>query len=342
MKKVAIWLVEIILAAAIISWIIIKHKENFLENLKTFELEYFLFAVLLLLIHMTVCGVRWYGLLKLQRVDISFKETMVLNFKSFFLSLVIPGGTIGGDVAKVAMVSSKLPKGARFEPVFCILIDRIIGMIGLFLLALLAIGVSFRILMQADLSELGFAHELNVLGIGILVLICVGGLLMSVFLFFHKQFEKVNFVSRMIPKIDKLSRGYLNRCFAAVDLYSKNWKVLLLWVLLTTVFVHLMMVAICYVLAIGFGVKVVSFSGFFAAVILGSIAGLLPFTPSGLGMRDYVMLLILSAAAIEGGATIAVLLSMVVIASNLLGGLAFLVPSIQVDTRKDEKKMILV
>lgn len=326
MKKIAVWLIKILVAVAVMSWIIIKHKESFIENLKNFELKFFFLALFLLLFQMAVCGLRWYYLLKVQKIDISVKEVMLLNFKSFFLSLVIPGGMIGGDVAKVAMVSSRMPKGARLEPNFSILVDRIIGMIGLFLIAIIAVITSFNLLMNVDLSELKIPKSLNLAGIIIFLCACLSGIGISLVIFFHKFFERFKFINKILDKLDNLSGGMIQRCKSALDIYSQNWKLLIVWTILTMVFVHLMVFFIGWVLAIGLGIEIKSLSALLAAIILGSIAGLLPLTPSGLGMRDYVTLIVLESAHFSNAASIPVMISLVIIVSNLLGGLAFLVP----------------
>ena len=326
MKKIILWLVKIAIAVSVMSWIIIKHKDSFVENLKNFELKYLFLAILLLLFQMAVCGVRWYSLLKVQKIDISLKEVLLLNFKSFFLSLVIPGGMIGGDVAKVAMVSSRMPKGARLEPNFSILVDRIIGMIGLFLIAIVVVICSFNFLLRVDLSGLKIPSSLNLAGIIIFLLCCFGGIGVSMVIFFHKFFERFKLIKKILNKLDKLSHGMVNRCQNALDIYSANWKMLLLWTILTMIFVHLMVFFIAWVLAIGLKIEIVSFIGLLSAIILGSIAGLLPLTPSGLGMRDYVTLVVLEAASFNNAASIPVMLSIVIIASNLIGGIAFFFP----------------
>ena len=331
MKKITVWLIKIALAAAVMSWIIIKHKESFVETLRNFEPQYFVIAVFLLLLQMGVCGVRWFSLLKMQKIDISLKEVMLLNYKSFFLSLVIPGGAIGGDVAKLAMVSSRMPKGERLEPNFSILLDRIIGMVGLFAVAIAVVLMSFNLLMKVDLSVFKIPDSLNFVGILLFLILCICGIGVSIVLFFHKSFEKNKFVKFILTKLDTLSGGMIHRCQLALDLYSANWKLLLVWTLITIVFVHLMVFLIAWVLALGLKIAIPSYTGLLSAIILGSIAGLLPLTPSGLGMRDYVTLIVLQASSFANTASIPIMMSLVIISSNLLSGLAFLFPDYKID-----------
>ena len=236
MKKIAVWFIKIAIAAMVMGWIIIKHKESFIENSKNFEPQYFLITVLLLLVQMGVCGLRWYSLLKMQKIDIPLKEVMLLNYKSFFLYLVIPGGMIGGDVAKVAMVSSRMPKGARLEPNFSILLDRIIGMIGLFVLAIVVVLLSFNLLLNVDLSAFKIPKSLNLVGIILFLVACASGIGISLVIFFHKYFEKNKLIQAILNKLDSWSGGMINRCQAALDLYSANWRLLILWTLITIVF----------------------------------------------------------------------------------------------------------
>lgn len=336
MKKIVFWLVKIVLALSVLSYIIFKHKSTFFENIKNFELKYLFFAVMLLVIQMAVCGFRWHALLKVQNVDISILDVQLLNFKSFFLSLVIPGGVIGGDMAKITMISAKMPKGSRLEPNFSILIDRIIGMIGLFLITIIVIFCSFNLLLEVDLSMLKIPKSLNLWGILVILGGCFLGILISMMIFFHRFFEKISIINTLFNKLDKLTHGMINRSKNAIDVYAQNYNVLIIWTLVSVFFVHLMVFVIAWVLALGLGLEIPSIMALLSAVILGSVAGLLPLTPSGLGMRDFVMLVILQAALFPDSAAIPILMSLVIIISNLLGGIAFFIPEPK-DVKIDEK-----
>ena len=52
--------------------------------------------------------------------------------QGYFFSLVIPGGAIGGDVAKMGLLARRSQPGSRAEGVFTVVMDRVIGMIALF------------------------------------------------------------------------------------------------------------------------------------------------------------------------------------------------------------------
>ena len=199
-------------------------------------------------------------------------------------------------------------------------------MIGLFVLAIVVVLLSFNLLLNVDLSAFKIPKSLNLVGIILFLVACASGIGISLVIFFHKYFEKNKLIQAILNKLDSWSGGMINRCQAALDLYSANWRLLILWTLITIVFVHLMVFFIAWVLAIGLKIEIPSLIGFLSAIILGSIAGLLPLTPSGLGMRDYVTLVVLQAASFSNTASIPIMMSLVIIASNLLGGFAFLFP----------------
>ena len=69
-----------------------------------------------------------------------------------FFTLFIPGGAVGGDLVKAGIVGKRAPDGQKFNGVFSILIDRICGMIGLFLGTLLCCIFFLPVILKVPVS----------------------------------------------------------------------------------------------------------------------------------------------------------------------------------------------
>ena len=130
------------------------NADKIAENFKHFDYRWIVPAFILYVFHMFVCGWRWYMLLKVLKFKIKLWEAICLTFKAYFCSLVIPGGAIGGDLAKIGFISVRAPKGTKVEGVFTILIDRITGMLALFITAIVLTLMSIPLLMNVDMPEL--------------------------------------------------------------------------------------------------------------------------------------------------------------------------------------------
>ena len=76
--------------------------------------------------------VRWYALVRMLGVPFRLMDSLRLSFVGAFFNLVIPGA-VGGDLVKAAYLSRmNLP---RTQAITTLLVDRIVGLLGLFFLA---------------------------------------------------------------------------------------------------------------------------------------------------------------------------------------------------------------
>ena len=107
-------------------------------------------AFLLYLVHLFVNAWRWRLLLAYREIPCSLFSAFSLTTQSFFFSLVMPGGAIGGDVIRAGFLAYRVPKGQKFDGVFTILMDRFTGMIGIFLTVFLAVPFAWRYLEGTD------------------------------------------------------------------------------------------------------------------------------------------------------------------------------------------------
>jgi glycosyltransferase 2 family protein len=92
-------------------------------------------SMLLLFANQIIVASRWYLLLRLQVVDIGIYAAIKLTFVGFFYNNFLPG-SVGGDVLRAWYVTKHTPK--RLEAAISVFVDRIIGLVGLIISAIVA------------------------------------------------------------------------------------------------------------------------------------------------------------------------------------------------------------
>ncbi|QSH41104.1 lysylphosphatidylglycerol synthase transmembrane domain-containing protein [Lentisphaerota bacterium ZTH] len=323
-KKVFWFLLRIALAVAIIGWLLHKHIDTFVDNLKNINWLWMGLACSAYIFHMFVCSWRWFRLAHVLGVKFSFLEAVALTMKGYFFSLVIPGGSIGGDVAKIGFLTSRAPKGEKIEGAFSILVDRMTGMVGLFTVALIVISCSIPMLMRVQLDVIKLNDTLRVVGIVVLMGMCLAGLLAMLAMFFHDILRKVKPIDWLMKLGDKYTHGAVTRLTSAIDTYRGSWKLVLKMCITSAFLVHLNMVFVVYLIMKALGMSGINPLYVISAVIIGNIAGLLPFTVSGVGLRDVTISVILVAGGICNSATIPILYTAIIIVFNILAGIFFI------------------
>ena len=81
-------------------------------------------------------SLRWRLLLAGQGISLTVFRAVSLTFQGQMFSLFMPGGAVGGDVLKAAFLTRETQNGRKLEGVTTIFLDRVIGMMALFLLSL--------------------------------------------------------------------------------------------------------------------------------------------------------------------------------------------------------------
>ncbi len=105
------------------------------EIVKGLNLGILAVALLLLAANQTIVATRWYLLLRLQSIDIGLIPAIKLTFLGFSYNNFLPS-SVGGDVLRAWYVTKHTPK--RLEAVLSVFIDRLIGLSGLFISAVIA------------------------------------------------------------------------------------------------------------------------------------------------------------------------------------------------------------
>ncbi len=281
-------------------------------------------AFLLYLVHLFVNAWRWRLLLAYRAIPCSLFSAFSLTTQSFFFSLVMPGGAIGGDVIRAGFLAYRVPKGQKFDGIFTILMDRFTGMIGIFLTVFLALPFAWRYLVD------GTDPKAKVLTFALLGA-SAAGLLAAAVIILHKQLERLALFRWGEDLGAKLSHGFPTRLLNALDSYSGAAKEIVWCVIASILGVNFVLGLCFYCVCLAFSASLAPLFGpIVAAITVGNIAGLIPLTMSGIGLRDYFVAAILGAALAEipdcpvSALAPTLVMTGVIIAGGLFGGFFFL------------------
>jgi uncharacterized protein (TIRG00374 family) len=261
-----------------------------------------LYGLLLLFVNLLLQIVRWWWLLRIQRLHFTFWEAIKLSWVGHFFSLALPG-TAGGELARAYYVSRGAPK-AKFAGISTVLLDRFLG-----LNAILWLG-SLSILFFA------FHNELNstVIQIGGLVILLTmsSSVLFLLFWFRYTRYLMLMFVPvRFQEFLTVVLNSYLSQgkdlltCFALSILAS----LLLIGAFLMAVQITGASISLLSLLLIG---------------PLVIVANSLPITPGGIGVAETTASLLFAQFGVGKGATIMLIVRLGFLLLRLPGGLIFM------------------
>ena len=189
-KSILFFVIKLLIAGIVVWYLLLRNPGEIWACLAHIEVKFILAAGGVYLLHMLCAAWRWGRLARILGVKLSAFESLSLTMQGYFFSLVIPGGAIGGDVVKMGVLSRRSASGEKFEGVFSILMDRIIGMISLFTMALVLIPLNYKNLSRVRVP--GFPEAFSRYLIGALVLLCLGGLAASCVIFLHRIIRSIN------------------------------------------------------------------------------------------------------------------------------------------------------
>jgi uncharacterized protein (TIRG00374 family) len=156
------------------------------------------------LIAMVATFIRWFILVQVIEPKITFRSTLLLGSIGMVFNLVIPGA-VGGDLIKAAyLVRMHIRKT---QAIASMVIDRILGLLALFILAGIAGGFAWR-LASSDVRKLIVAAWMAVL-VGVVVLVAIFAQVLS--RFFPQLGPGHSRVGLIITELREMSTTYRGR-----------------------------------------------------------------------------------------------------------------------------------
>ena len=266
-----------------------------------------------------VCVWRWKILLAVQNIHLPFLRLAQLSMIGVFFNLVIPGA-VSGDLIKMIYISPHA-KEKTTEAVLTIFLDRILGLFGLFLVALVLVLLSLTFLLSAS-----WAIQMSAVVVGAgSISSMVGWLAVE----FRKELQRLPGVNVLNAACNKLMpvkiRDILHRFIFALDIYRDRRLVVVKSIILSMV-VHLCLGLTVFCIGRGFHENNLSAKHYFLATQVANVVGAVPVTPGGIGSRDFVFNEFLKGggADFSKAGVIPVFLTVVIILWSLIGGLFYI------------------
>lgn len=202
---------------------------------------------------------------------------IVLNENGSAFSLFMPGGALGGDVVKAAIVAVESDEKKRMEGITTVALDRLIGMSALFIIVLLISAAGYHKIMQVSFSVRT--------GIFSLLAGCFVTILFVASFFYHDYLLKFPLYAALINKADHFFKGKIKRIIGAIVLYRKQQLVLLKAFLISLFLVHPFLLSTMYVLVWGVSGGQPDLFSTYLAIALGNSAAVIPAAPGGAGHK---------------------------------------------------------
>lgn len=268
------------------------------------------------------CAVsRWWRLLALVGCRTSWLNSWRLTFLGMFFNLVVPGLT-GGDVVKGVIVAHENP-GRRGEALVSVVVDRLIGIVGLAVLALAAILVS------------GGYAELRLPVLLLLVTVLLGAACyvsrpVRRLVRFDALLARLPFGARLRP-LDE----------AVLSLAGKPLELSVAFV--ASVMNHVLVTLGFVALGRAFAVTGISLMEYFVLVPIGNTVTALPLAPGGWGVGEAAFKVLFEMSGGDGnlGVAVSVTFRLSQLAYGLVGGVFLLLPRARAELHESKAEAAL-
>lgn len=250
-----------------------RHKPGIVSMLRDADWKLLIAGLALMLPVFPIQAVRWWLLMRCRGMDVAFGKAMRLTMVGLFFNFCMPGMT-GGDVVKAYYAAKG--SGKRGVAVMSVIFDRVVGLLGLVMLA----GIAGLVLLMLG----GLDADVHVLVRNVTGLIWLGFFanLLLAYLFFSRRIRRVLGLQRLIDKLGP--EHLLVRIDDAAAAY-RDHKSLILITILISLPVHFCqaLATTCAGWALGMGLS----AGLMLTVLpVLFLAGSVPLTYQGLGVME--------------------------------------------------------
>ena len=264
---------------------------------------------------------RWNLLLRVQGVRLQAWDLIRLTMIGVFFNLAIPGA-VGGDLLKMALVANQA-RDKKAEAVLTIILDRALGLIGLFIVAGIMVLVYLPFL-------LGLQQEYRLLQIAVFAvgLGGLGGVFVIILVDLRQTITRYPLIARIIDfGVRKLPSSVVStvlRLVSALELYRRNRGTIVCGIALS-VLVHAFLAIDLFIVGTSIGEDALGLGNYLLAMPVATAVAAIPVTPAGIGARDAIIAVFLSAMKARAGKSgvVAVTMTLIIVFWGLVGGVIF-------------------
>jgi len=229
--------------------------------------------ILIYCISIFISSWRWYQLNKCQGISLSLSKTILPTYIGIALNNLLPG-SVSGDFYRLYFLFKKIPEN-RSRVMTSILVDRITGLIGVFLTVCVVTLFHLNII-QGRSTLFYFVLFSFGVSLGFLILFLFSSLL-------SERIDIRSWLSKSFPNKKWLMP--ILSLLEAIYIYSKS-KTTILKCLAASILIQIMIVIICQLIAKCMDFPSISFFSYIIASAVTQVANLIPITPGGIGVGE--------------------------------------------------------
>lgn len=313
MKRVLIPILKLAVAVGLITWLVSQGKLDF-GQLKIFLTDPYALAfnVACWFFGSTLLGAfRWFLLLRGLKLNVTYARTLCLQLIGVFFNTAMPGA-VGGDIVKAIYVVREQRADSRAPAMVTVLLDRVIGLVGLFVMA--GIGVLANI--ELAMGNPAVATMSSFIGIG-----CLAIFAGAVVVFFPFKEGKDPFAGLLSKKVPGFS--ILLKIYEATRAYRGQPLRLLVCVAVT---VLIQVVTVFYGIYLttqltGVTPDLPTYATIFPLAVLATA---IPLAPGGMGVGHMAFDRLYHLVGWNGGSNVFNVMVLGTLALNLLGIIPYL------------------
>lgn len=290
----------------------------FLSIASNVKVNYLLFAILLNIPIFSLAILRWYYLLRIQKIDYQFKTSAIVYLSSFCLGLVTPGKI--GEFSRAIYLKNDDKVSSFGAGISSVLVDRLFDLYLLILLGSLG-------LMSFSLFK----------GLSVIVLVALGTIPI---ILTNRRFGKF-FLNKGFRFI--IPKKYAGRIDTEFEDFYSNIEALanirLIIPIMITLVGNAMSFFQFYITALSLNIQI-SYINIVVFMSLATLVMLLPISIAGIGTRDATFVYLLSTVGIrpELGLSCSVLIFLVFyVVSGAIGAIAYWMKPIAISSTTQSK-----
>ena len=303
MKKIINNALKFLLAAGIIYWLIQKGKLDPKSALMLFSNFSVLIPVLfIILFQILITSIRWRALLEIKTDKLKNTQRLFLiQWIGQFFSSALPGA-VTGDIIKLGYVNKMDESLSRKFLFLSILLDRVMGLIGLLLIS----GVS-SLIFYNDLVKLSPEMN-NIIFFNLLLLLCsfIG---IGIFCLPDYLIDNLKDLIK-IKKVTDLLEGFKS---------LKLKKTLIVKLILMSAFTQILAIISFHLINLDFYESSVRLQDLLTIIPIGQLAIAIPISPAGLGVGHLAYQKLFSFINQSNGATLFNNFWLISLSVNILG-----------------------
>ena len=302
--------IKLAIVAAMIGWMIRSGKLD-LASLAVFwdhpwaligNIIYWLIFVLFL------GAMRWFLLLRGMGISAGFIGVLRLTLIGFFFNSAMPGA-VGGDVIKGLYLAKNAQRGQKGASVITILMDRVVGLFGLF-----TFGAFIALIAWNGISQNPVLRSMSLIVVGNFFVV----LLFFAHIFYHsKKFDVVDKVLHV-----RFLRRFRGLYHSLLIYQEAKINVLLAW--LISFCIQAASIVLFWKMAVLLNGEQINFVKFCTAAPLAILATAVPLAPGGMGVGHLAFDRILGGIGVQNGANVFNVVFICQMSLNMLGFIPYL------------------